>query len=137
MAEKWPSFRIKDLDMESDEGFVELHRRWETYNREMQDLIATGTVHQDDDGWWVDNATGKLIGEDPRDVRPLTPEEVSEFMPMAEMETRRKAGRPSLGDKARQHVSLRLDADVIAKFKATGKGWQGRINEALKKAKIS
>jgi uncharacterized protein (DUF4415 family) len=29
---------------------------------------------------------------------------------------------------------LRLDADLIDRFRATGKGWQSRINEALRKA---
>jgi uncharacterized protein (DUF4415 family) len=33
-------------------------------------------------------------------------------------------------------VSLRLDRDVIEKFKATGPGWQSRINEALRRATI-
>jgi len=31
-------------------------------------------------------------------------------------------------------VTLRLDRDVIERFRKTGKGWQTRINEALKKA---
>ena len=31
-------------------------------------------------------------------------------------------------------ITLRLDARVVAHFKATGEGWQSRINEALKKA---
>jgi uncharacterized protein (DUF4415 family) len=31
-------------------------------------------------------------------------------------------------------VSIRLDQDVIAKFKATGPGWQSRINEVLRKS---
>jgi uncharacterized protein (DUF4415 family) len=31
-------------------------------------------------------------------------------------------------------VTLRLDADVIAKFRETGPGWQSRMNEALRKA---
>ncbi|WP_292072284.1 BrnA antitoxin family protein [Brevundimonas sp. UBA7534] len=30
-------------------------------------------------------------------------------------------------------VSLRLDADVVAYFKATGPGWQTRINDVLSK----
>jgi uncharacterized protein (DUF4415 family) len=29
-----------------------------------------------------------------------------------------------------------LDPDVIAKFKATGPGWQSRINEVLRAAKL-
>lgn len=29
-----------------------------------------------------------------------------------------------------------LDPDVLAKFRATGDGWQGRINEILTEAKL-
>ena len=35
---------------------------------------------------------------------------------------------------AKQLVSLRIDRDVVARFRETGDGWQTRINEALKKA---
>jgi uncharacterized protein (DUF4415 family) len=31
-------------------------------------------------------------------------------------------------------ITLRLDARVVEHFKATGAGWQSRINEVLKKA---
>lgn len=31
-------------------------------------------------------------------------------------------------------VSLRLDRDVLDRFRKTGKGWQGRVNKALRKA---
>jgi uncharacterized protein (DUF4415 family) len=34
----------------------------------------------------------------------------------------------------KQLVSLRLDRDVIAHFKAQGAGWQTRINKALREA---
>ena len=30
------------------------------------------------------------------------------------------------------HTGLRLDADVLAAFKSGGRGWQTRINDALK-----
>ena len=66
------------------------------------------------------------------DEADLSEYDLSGGMPLSEFMARRRAGRPPLGDKAKQHVSLRLDADVIAKFKATGKGWQGRINDALR-----
>ncbi len=45
----------------------------------------------------------------------------------------RSRGRPPV-ENPRQQISLRLDPDVIAKFKAGGKGWQGRMNDALRKA---
>ncbi|MQS00157.1 BrnA antitoxin family protein [Gluconobacter aidae] len=34
----------------------------------------------------------------------------------------------------KRSVSLRLDQDVLEKFKSTGPGWQTRINEALRRA---
>ena len=34
----------------------------------------------------------------------------------------------------KQQVTLRLDQDVLETFRATGAGWQGRINETLRKA---
>ncbi|MFS0772146.1 BrnA antitoxin family protein [Sphingomonas sp. 1P08PE] len=44
-----------------------------------------------------------------------------------------RAGRPPLGSAAKQQVTLRLDPDVLERFRATGPGWQGRINEALRR----
>jgi uncharacterized protein (DUF4415 family) len=44
-----------------------------------------------------------------------------------------RRGRPPAANKKRL-VSLRLSPDVLDKFKATGPGWQTRIDAALKKA---
>ena len=44
-----------------------------------------------------------------------------------------KAGRP-LSENPKKQVTLRLDPDVVEKFRATGKGWQSRINAELRKA---
>ena len=44
-----------------------------------------------------------------------------------------KRGRPRL-DEPKQSVSLRLDHDVVAHFRRTGRGWQSRINAVLRKA---
>ena len=46
----------------------------------------------------------------------------------------RSAGRPPLGDQPKRQVTLRLDPDVIDRFREGGPGWQGRMNEALRKA---
>lgn len=46
---------------------------------------------------------------------------------------RRKRGRP-FAEAAKEKVSLRLDPDVIAHFRATGPGWQRRMNDALRAA---
>jgi len=44
-----------------------------------------------------------------------------------------RPGRPK-GSGTKQPVSLRLDKDVLAHFRATGPGWQSRMNDALRKA---
>jgi uncharacterized protein (DUF4415 family) len=44
----------------------------------------------------------------------------------------RKGGRPRKAA-AKQAVSLRLDPDVLAHFRASGPGWQSRINQALRR----
>ncbi|MGZ8284593.1 MAG: BrnA antitoxin family protein [Allosphingosinicella sp.] len=49
-------------------------------------------------------------------------------------DTKPRGGRPSGSDK--QIVSIRLDKDVVAKFKAGGPGWRTRINAALRRARV-
>ncbi|MEO7224168.1 MAG: BrnA antitoxin family protein [Devosia sp.] len=44
----------------------------------------------------------------------------------------RRGRRPS--DNPKKAISLRIDADVLDKFKADGPGWQGRMNDVLRKA---
>jgi uncharacterized protein (DUF4415 family) len=44
-----------------------------------------------------------------------------------------KRGRPP-AEHPKQAVTMRLDADVLAFYRATGPGWQGRINGLLRKA---
>jgi uncharacterized protein (DUF4415 family) len=45
----------------------------------------------------------------------------------------RRGGRPKKVA-PKQAVNIRLDPDVLAHFRATGRGWQSRINAALRKA---
>jgi uncharacterized protein (DUF4415 family) len=47
----------------------------------------------------------------------------------------RKRGRPPKIN-AKVSVTLRLDQDVVERFRATGQGWQTRINSALKRSKV-
>ena len=47
------------------------------------------------------------------------------------VEQLRRRGRPRVEFPKRQ-VTLRLDGDVIDGVRATGPGWQGRVNEALR-----
>ena len=42
-------------------------------------------------------------------------------------------GRPPVKNPKRQ-ITLRLDADIVEKYKSSGKGWQSRLNADLRKA---
>jgi uncharacterized protein (DUF4415 family) len=44
-----------------------------------------------------------------------------------------RRGRPP-AEKRKVSTTIRLDADVVEAFKATGPGWQTRINDTLRKA---
>ena len=59
------------------------------------------------------------------DTFELTDEEFSRLKPMP-MRGRPPASRPKI------HTGLRLDEDVLMAFKMGGRGWQTRINAALK-----
>lgn len=45
--------------------------------------------------------------------------------------TLKPRGRPKAAT-TKEPVKLRLDADVLAALRATGEGWQTRINDALR-----
>ena len=53
---------------------------------------------------------------------------------MLKRATINKGGRP-LSANPRKLISLRLPADVIARWKATGPGWQTRMAERLSKVR--
>ena len=57
------------------------------------------------------------------------PELTDEFFDRAEI--RRGRGRPPL-ESPKKLIALRLDPDVIERFRATGPGWQSRINMVLR-----
>jgi uncharacterized protein (DUF4415 family) len=55
----------------------------------------------------------------------LPPEVMAQF--------KNKGGRPRI-ENPKQAVKLRIDADVLAKFRQSGPGWQTRINGILRAA---
>jgi uncharacterized protein (DUF4415 family) len=59
----------------------------------------------------------------------------AEMFPELAESIKRSRGRPAL-ERPRKQISIRLDPDVIDKFKATGPKWQSKINEVLKRAKV-
>ncbi|PHV25132.1 hypothetical protein CSQ93_25635 [Janthinobacterium sp. BJB426] len=51
--------------------------------------------------------------------------------PEAQQEMARRRGRPA-GGGGKVSTTIRFDAEIIEAFKATGDGWQTRMNDALK-----
>jgi uncharacterized protein (DUF4415 family) len=47
---------------------------------------------------------------------------------------KRPVGRPPLAIPKVQ-VTIRLDHDILAHFRASGQGWQTRVNEVLRREK--
>ncbi|HMW41953.1 BrnA antitoxin family protein [Plasticicumulans sp.] len=67
---------------------------------------------------------------DPDDAPELTDaffEQADEYVG----DTLVRRGRPKAAS-PKQALTIRYDADVVAAFKATGKGWQTRMNDALR-----
>lgn len=84
-----------------------------------------------------DTAINAGIAQD-GDSRELTAEDMARMRParevVPEIADRYRRTRGPQKAPTKQLVSLRLDREVIERFKATGPGWQARINEALRKA---
>jgi len=76
------------------------------------------------------------------EVRELTSEDFAAMRPTAEVLPelvklwRKRGERGPQKAPTKQQVTLRLDRDVIERFRSTGSGWQGRINDVLRKARV-
>ena len=76
------------------------------------------------------------------EVRELTAEDFRHFRPTSEVLPelvklwRKRGQRGPQKTPTKKQVTLRLDKDVVDRFRATGAGWQSRMNEALRKARV-
>jgi uncharacterized protein (DUF4415 family) len=61
---------------------------------------------------------------------------VWEIPQLAHLSKRRPGERGPQKAPTKKQVTLRLDKDVVERFRATGPGWQVRINDALRKARV-
>jgi len=81
----------------------------------------------------------RMIASDP-DAPEATEAQLAQARPFAEAfpalaeALRRNVGGRPKADHPKVAVSLRLDQDVVTRFKASGPGWQTRINRALRDA---
>lgn len=75
-------------------------------------------------------AINRGIAQDPGNPE-MTAEEFSRLRPFSELLAEKRMGRPPK-ERPKEQVTLRYDAEVIEAFRATGRGWQTRMNDALK-----
>lgn len=74
----------------------------------------------------------RVIAEDRAGIEPAYDEDNPDATEaLKALVARRAAGRPA-GSGNKEPIALRIDKDVLAVFKATGKGWQTRMNDALR-----
>jgi uncharacterized protein (DUF4415 family) len=72
-----------------------------------------------------DKAITAAAKADP-DAPPLTPKQLKAMVPMSALR-----GRPKSAT-AKQLVSVRYSQEVLAYFRATGEGWQSRMDGVLR-----
>ena len=76
------------------------------------------------------------------EVRPLTAEDAAHFRPIKEVDPGmieaaarfRGRGRPIIGEAPKMHIGFRLAADVVNGIRATGKGYNARVEKVLREA---
>lgn len=77
------------------------------------------------------------IAADP-DARELTDDDFARMRPASEViRTIVEAYRRTRGKQkapVKEQITIRLDADVVAHFRNEGRGWQTRLNAALRRA---
>lgn len=73
-----------------------------------------------------DAAIARGIEQDP-DTMEITGDMLAEMQPLA------RRGRPPL-EQPKLSMTMRVDADVLMAIKATGSGWQSRVNDVLREA---
>ncbi|WP_323664707.1 BrnA antitoxin family protein [Pectobacterium carotovorum] len=87
--------------------------------------LKQGTILPTDE---EDRKIQEAIAQDP-DTRSLEGENL-QLMPFNKLKAMRKQGRP-VKPAPKVQVSIRYSPEVIAAFKATGRGWQTRMDAAM------
>lgn len=75
------------------------------------------------------------------DVPELTDEQLDRVQPLRTLQPdlyeawkRSPGGRPTIHDRPKVHVGFRLAADVVEGIKATGRGYNARVEKVLRAA---
>jgi uncharacterized protein (DUF4415 family) len=91
----------------------------------MAKLVKRKTVAE-----MLDDDNPEWTAEDFSNARPAS-EVLPEIFPKAVADVMLKRGRPRK-EVTKAPVNIRLSPDVVEAFRATGRGWQTRVDEALK-----
>ena len=78
-----------------------------------------------------DGEIRELMAEDMRLFKPIADVDLGMVEAMAEF--RRKLGRPK-AEAPKIHIGFRLASDVVASIKASGPGYNARVEQALREA---
>ncbi|TAM88966.1 MAG: hypothetical protein EPN41_04770 [Candidimonas sp.] len=84
------------------------------------------------------NHAKKPMIDDDGEVRELTAEDFKRFRPAAEVlppDIQAKLGMRRRGpqkEPTKERITIRLSSKVVEDFRATGRGWQSRVDSALK-----
>src|SRR4051794_36585911 len=81
----------------------------------------------------TDDDIARQIAEDPDTAPELTDADLAEAEIWHGDKFIRRVGRPK-GSGTKELVSLRLDRDILDRFRDGGPGWQTRINDSLRAA---
>ena len=79
----------------------------------------------------IDKENPEWTDEDFQHARPASEVLPDLFGLQVAAEMVKPRGRPR-SPEAKNHVNIRLDADILETFRATGPGWQTRINKVLR-----
>ena len=75
----------------------------------------------------------KRVQEEYRSGRPPADDpDAPNFGPLMRAEAERLQRGRVLGSGTKEQLTVRLDSSILTEFKATGKGWQTRMNDALR-----
>ena len=80
-----------------------------------------------------DGEVREMTEEDFRDMRPLSDMDPGMIEAMESLSKKNKGGRPKV-DKPKVQIAFRLPSDLVDEIKATGKGYNSRVEDVLREA---
>ena len=104
---------------------------------QIEELAATDMTFDEVEVKYGEDVAIRVGAARDPDNHELTAQDFAQMRPAIEVvphiveEYRRTRGRQKAPTKV--HINLRLDADIVSHLRASGKGWQTRLNDTLRK----